>query len=110
VEIGRRQPLLLGYVRQQLAASEMELAEAIDQLARFAALEGFVLGAIFVEGVDASLSAFKALVDAVNRYGVTTVAVPTMLHIAILAPQQALRSDFEYLTGARVVEAVAAAP
>ena len=107
VEIDRTQPVLLGYVCQRLAASEMELAEAIHQVARFASSEAFALEAIFVERMDLSLAAFEALVDAVGRYGATTVAVPTILHVAILAPHRAWRSDFEYLTGARIVEAVA---
>jgi hypothetical protein len=101
-------PLLLGYLRMHLLMSDDELADAKDRLERFADLEGFTLGTVYVEHLETSPAAFEALVEAVNRYEATAVVVPSMLHFALLSAPAAIKDRFEHMTGARVL--VAATP
>jgi hypothetical protein len=102
----RRRPLVLGYVRYELAGADGELATVEHHLSRYAARNGYHLGRVFIEPAADSLTAFEALVAAVERYGAAAVLVPTMLHVAMLRPPAAIKTHFEYLTGARVLPAV----
>jgi hypothetical protein len=105
-----RRPLVLGYVRHELAGSAGELETVEHHLSRYAARNGYHLGRVFIEPAANSLSAFEGLVAAVERYGATAVVVPTMLHLAMLRPPAAIKTHFEYLTGARVLPAVEYSP
>jgi hypothetical protein len=98
-------PLLLGYVLKHLLMTDDELAETKDQLEQFAAVEGYAMGTIYVEDNSTTPAAFEALIDAVNRYEVTTVIIPSRLHFAALAVTHDVKDTFERTTGARVVVA-----
>lgn len=101
-------PLLLGYLRRHLLMTEEELCYTKERLEHFAQVEGFAMGTVYVEEVDRSPAAFQALIDAVNRYEVTAVVIPSMLHLAVLSAPAAIKDHFERATGARIV--VAATP
>jgi len=103
MDIDGTRPLLLGYVRQQLIASDRRMVETIQRLRCVADCEGFTLGGVFVEPADATLIAFGELVDAVDRSRALAVVLPNLLHFAMLWPPSTIRSQFEHLTGARVV-------
>jgi hypothetical protein len=98
-------PLLLGYLRKQLLTTENELEDTKERLAHFAALEGFAIGTVYVEEAETSPAAFEALIEAVNRYDVTAVVLPSMLHFAVLGAPATIKNHFEHLTGARVMVA-----
>jgi hypothetical protein len=97
--------LLLGYVLKHLLMTDDELAEAKDHLEQFARVEGYAMGTIYVEDNSTTPAAFEALIDAVNRYEVTTVIIPSRLHFAALAVTHDVKDTFERTTGARVVVA-----
>ncbi len=103
-------PLLLGYLRMHLLMTDDELADVKERLERFADLEGFTLGTVYVEQLETSPAAFEALVEAVDRYEATAVALPSMLHFALLSAPAAIKDRFEHATGARVLIATTPAP
>jgi hypothetical protein len=96
-------PLLLGYILKHLLMTDGELADLKDQLEEFAEVEGFAMGTIYTEETDMMPAAFEALIEAVNRYDVTTVIIPSRLHFDALAVAHDVRNTFERATGARVV-------
>jgi len=98
-------PLLLGFILKHLLMSDGELADIKVQLEQFAADEGFAMGTTYVEETDTAPAAFEALIEAVNRYEVTTVVNPSRLHFAALAVRHDVKDTFERATGARVVVA-----
>jgi hypothetical protein len=106
----RPRPVLLGYLRKHLLMSETELEDAKERLAYFAEIEGFTMGAIYVEEIATVSAAFEALVDAVNRHEVSAVVLPSMLHFAVLGAPASIKGHFEHCTGARVLVAGAARP
>ncbi|MGC4944120.1 hypothetical protein ACLQ2O_39590 [Kribbella sp. DT2] len=80
-----------------------ELADLEDQLEEFAKVEDFSMGTIYIEETNTTPAAFEALIEAVNRYDVTTVVIPSRLHFDALAVAHDVRNTFERATGARVV-------
>jgi len=98
-------PLLLGFVLRHLLMTDDELAETKERLEEFAAVEGFAMGSVYVEDTATSPAAFAALVEAVNRYEVTAVVVPSLLHFAALSAVHNVKDTFERATGARVMVA-----
>jgi hypothetical protein len=87
-----------------------ELDEVKDRLEDFARLEGFQMGTIYCEDSSTSPAAFEALIEAVNRYEVTAVVVPSLLHFAALAVTHNVKDAFECATGARVMVATVQSP
>jgi hypothetical protein len=104
-EVDYARPLLLGYILKHLLMTDGELADLEDQLEQFAQVEGFAMGTIYTEKTDTTPAAFEALIAAVNRYEVTTVVIPSRLHLAALAVTHDVKNTFERATGARVVVA-----
>jgi len=98
-------PLLLGFVLRHLFMTDDEFAETKERLDQFAAAEGFAMGTIYCEETATSPAAFAALVEAVDRYEVTAVVVPSLLHLAALAVTHNIKDTFERATGARVMVA-----
>jgi hypothetical protein len=98
-------PLLLGFVLKHLLMTDDELAETRERLEEFAAVEGFAMGTIYVEDTAITTAAFEALIDAINRYEVTAVVVPSLLHFAALSAVHNIKDTFERATGARVMVA-----
>jgi hypothetical protein len=105
--VDHTRPLLLGYIRRHLLTTDAELDEAKERLGLFAEIEGFTLGTVYVEHLETTPAAFEALVEAVDRYEVTAVVVPSMLHFALLSAPAAIKDRFEHITGARVLVAAA---
>jgi hypothetical protein len=103
-------PLLLGYILKHLLMTDDEVEETKERLEHFAAVEGFAMGTIYLEGTATSPAAFEALVEAVNRYEVTAVVIPSLLHFAVLDAAINFKDTFERATGARVMVATAPAP
>ncbi len=102
-DVGRVRPLAHAYLRAHLLMTETELADAKERLERFAAVEGYTLGTLFVERVDLIPAAYHALVDAIEAGGVAAVLVPTWQHLAVLGPPAVLRDHLQRTTGVRVV-------
>jgi hypothetical protein len=98
-------PLLLGYIRRHLLVTDAELDDARERLGLFAEAEGFTLGTVYIEHLETTPAGFEALVEAVSRYEVTAVVVPSMLHFALLSAPAAIKDRFEHITGARVLAA-----
>jgi hypothetical protein len=105
ISIDHTRPLMLGYIRRHLLMTDTELDDARERLGLFAEIEGFTLGTVYVEHLETTPAAFEALVEAVNRYEVTAVVVPSMLHFALLSAPAAIKDRFEHITGARVLVA-----
>jgi hypothetical protein len=105
INVDHTRPLLLGYIRRHLLMTDAELDDARERLGLFAEIEGFTLGTVYVEHFETTPAAFEALVEAVNRYEVTAVVVPSMLHFALLSAPAAIKDRFEHITGARVMVA-----
>ena len=103
--VDHTRPLLLGYIRRHLLMTDAELDDAKERLGLFAEIEGFTLGTVYVEHLETTPAAFEALVEAVDRYEVTAVVVPSMLHFALLTAPAAIKDRFEHTTGARVLVA-----
>lgn len=98
-------PFLLGYLRRELLVSEGQIEQVKQELARFAQVEGYTIGSTYVERPDTSPAAFEALIEAVNRYEVAAIVLPSLLHFAGLGAPIEIRSSFEHATGARVLVA-----
>jgi hypothetical protein len=96
-------PLLLGFVRAHLLMTETELTDMKERLRYFAREEGFALGAVFVERIDRAPAAHHALLDAIAREEARAVVVPTLRHLAVLGPAEAVKDKLERDTGVRVL-------
>ena len=107
IKVNHTRPLLLGYIRRHLLTTDTELDDTKERLGSFAEVEGFTLGTVYVEHLETSPAAFETLVEAVNRYEITAVVVPSMLHFALLSAPAAIKDRFEHMTGARVLIATA---
>lgn len=73
-------PLLLGYLQRQLLVTEDQVETVKRELASFAHAEGFSMGFTYVEQPGTWPAAFEALIEAVNRYDVTAVVLPSLPH------------------------------
>jgi len=96
-------PLLLGFVLKHLLMTDDELVVTKVRLEEFAAVEGFAMGNVYVEDAATTPAAFEALIEAVNRYEVTAVVVPSLLHFVALSAVHDIKDTFERATGARVM-------
>ncbi len=105
---GRARPLAHAYLRVHLLMTETELIDAKERLERFAAVEGYALGRVFVERIDLMPAALHALVDAIETGDVAAVIVPTWQHLAVIGPPTVLAEHLQRTTGVRVV--IAAPP
>ncbi|TWD79075.1 hypothetical protein FB561_0126 [Kribbella amoyensis] len=96
-------PVLLGYLRRDLLVVDSQVIELERDMAAFAEVRGFEMGQIYVERPDKWLSAFEALADAIGRYAVSAVVLPSLLHFTGLGMPTGLRNWFEQTTGARLL-------
>ena len=96
-------PLLLGYVRRDLLVTDGQVNQLEREMARFAQTEGFSMGFTHIEKPGTWPAAFEALVESVNRYDVTAVVLPSLLHFAVLGASHDIKDLFERATGARVL-------
>jgi hypothetical protein len=97
-------PVCLGYLLGYLLPA-CELIETRDRLKRLALVEGFAIGAIYVEHQETKPAAFEALVDAISRYDVKAVVIPSCLPLVDLAATNNIKDAFERATGARIITA-----
>ncbi len=96
-------PLLLGYLRRDVLVVDGLVTELERQMAEFAQAEGFAMGHTYVEKSDSWPAAFEALIESVNRYEVTAVVLPSLLHFAMSDSPLRIKDTFERATGARVL-------
>jgi hypothetical protein len=96
-------PLLVGYVRRDLLVTDGQVSQLDREMTRFAIAEGFSMGFTYVEKPETWPAAFEALIESINRYEITAVVVPSMLHFAALDTSHDIRQIFEQSTGARVL-------
>jgi hypothetical protein len=96
-------PLLLGYVRRDLLVTDGQVSQLEREMAKFAMTEGFSMGFTYIEKPGTWPAAFEALVESVDRYEVTAVVLPSMLHFAVLGASHDIKDMFERATGARVL-------
>lgn len=97
------QPPVVGFILKHLLMTDDEVDEAKCRLERFAKVEGFAMGTIYVEEPETTPAALEALIAAVSRYEATTVLIPSRLHFAALAVTHHVKDAFERATGARVI-------
>src|SRR5436309_1467456 len=98
-------PLMLGYLRRELLVTDGQVEAVQRELARFAQDRGFCMGFTYVEQRGTWPAAFEALVEAVNRYVVTAVVLPSLLHFAALGAPTVIRDSLERATRARILVA-----
>jgi hypothetical protein len=96
-------PLLLGYLRRDLLVAEGQVGELKRDMTTFAEAEGFTMGHIYVERPDSWLAAFEGLTESINRYDVTAVVLPSLLHLTGVGMPTDIRDSFERSTGARLL-------
>ncbi len=97
--------LALGYLHRGLLVTDDHLETVERELAAFAQAEGFSMGFTYVEQPGAWPAAFEALIEAVSRFEVTAVVLPSLLHFAALGVPTDIRDSFERATGTRVLVA-----
>lgn len=96
-------PLLLGYLRRDLLIVDSQATQLERQMADFAQAEGFAMGHTYVEKPDSWPAAFEALIESVNRYEVTAVVLPSLLHFVMRGSPLHIKDAFERATDARVL-------
>ncbi|MFB6724822.1 hypothetical protein ACFCV3_31890 [Kribbella sp. NPDC056345] len=96
-------PLLLGYARRDLYPSDEHVERLKDELQKFAAVEGFAMGSIYVERRATAPAAFNALVESLNRYELTAVVIPGWQHLELIGDPGTVKQEFEQVTGARLM-------
>lgn len=96
-------PLLLGYLRRDLLVTDSQVEELKWDMAAHAEAENFTMGHIYVEQPDSWLAAFEALAESINRYEVTAVVLPSLLHLTGIGMPTDIRDSFERSTGARLL-------
>ena len=103
----RRLPPLVGRglsgFAEDLLVVDSQVTELERQMADLAQVEGFAMGHIYVEKPESWPAAFEALIESVNRYEVTAIVLPSLLHLAALAATHDVQDTFERATGARVL-------
>lgn len=97
-------PLILGYVRLHLLATDADVAATRQRLNAFAHAEGYSLEMIFFEQAHLAPAAFEALIGAVKLYEASAVLVPDLRHLEVIGAPPALKDFVVRATGVRVLE------
>ncbi|WUI02885.1 recombinase family protein [Spirillospora sp. NBC_00431] len=97
-------PLIYGYMRVVGGEDEDDEPQRIKrQLIVYAEREGFMLDQVFTESTNCSEPAFYTMIEALKRYNVKDLLVPSLWHFARLPGlQDAMRQHIEQETGARL--------
>jgi hypothetical protein len=74
--IDSTRPIALGYIREDAAMSDAEVAEATRAMTAFAEGEGYALGTVYVERLDRTPEAFEALLASAIGEAAVAVIVP----------------------------------
>ncbi|TCC39931.1 hypothetical protein E0H50_05375 [Kribbella sindirgiensis] len=90
-------------MRRDLLVTDSQVEELKREMAAYAEVEHFTMGHIYVEQPDSWLAAFEALAQSINRYDVTAVVLPSLLHFVGIGMPTDRRGWFEETTGARVL-------
>lgn len=98
-------PLLLGYQRIRITASDAEVARGRAALVSFSNREGYALAEIFAEADEnRPYSALTAMIEACRRIEVAAVAVPSLGDLGLNAAAQVeLRERLQRETGVPVL-------
>lgn len=96
-------PLLIGYLQRQLLVTDQQVEAVKCEFATYARKEGYSMGFTYVEYPGRWPAAFEALIEAVKRYEITAVVLPSLLHFGALDPSAGFSEHFEDATGARVL-------
>jgi hypothetical protein len=75
--VNAERPLALGYIREDVPMSEVDVAEVTRAMAVFAEGEGYELGTVYVERVDRTPEAFEALLTSAIGEAAVAVIVPS---------------------------------
>lgn len=103
-DIDPTRPLMLGYLCEPPLHSEAATGKLKSLLEEFARREGYALGTVYIDHLPTTPAAFEALLEAIRRYEVDAVVVPTKAHLEPLGePSKMLRLTQE--TNARVLVA-----
>jgi hypothetical protein len=95
--------LLLGYLHRGLLVTDGQVETVMQELATFARVEGFSMGFTYIEQAGTWPAAFAALIEAVHRYEITAVVLPSLLHFAPFGVPTNFRDSLERTTGVRVL-------
>lgn len=97
-------PLALGYFRVSSGTPEEQVTNFREDIAAYAAREGFTLGEVYSDYYESQTSGFSALVDALERGDAEHVIIPALYHFA-RSPgiQLSFKEMLERKTGAFVV-------
>lgn len=96
-------PLLVGYIRRELIATDAQVQEVERRMSLFADTQGFSIGFIFIDKPGIWPTVFESLTEAVRRHEVAAVVLPSLLHFAVLGATHDIKGAFERATGARVL-------
>lgn len=96
-------PVIYGYIRVVGSDDHDESQRVKRELAAYAEREGFTLDQVFTENATCSEPAFYTMIEALKRYNVKHLLVPSLWHFARLPGlQDAMRQHIEHETGARL--------
>lgn len=84
-------PLALGYIREDAAMSDTQVAEATRALAEFADREGYALGTVYVERLERTPAAFEALIASAIREEAVAVILPGPHRVAMISAASTVR-------------------
>lgn len=98
------QPVIYGYMRVVGSGDHADEVQRVKrELAAYAEREGFSLDRVFTEDTNSSEPAFYTMLQALKRYDVKQIIVPSLWHFARLPGlQDAMRKHIEEETGARL--------
>lgn len=97
-------PVVYGYIRVVGGDDQGDETQRVrHELASYAEREGFALDQVFTESSSCSEPAFYVMLEALKRYNVKNLIVPSLWHFARLPGlQDAMRQHIEQETGARL--------
>lgn len=96
---------ILGYIREHFLMTEVELANARQNLVDYAEAHGYELGAIFVERLETAPAAFEAMAYELTGLDTPAIVVPGVHHLAVLGNPLQVRQQLEDPGGIRVLVA-----
>lgn len=97
-------PVIYGYMRVVGSSDHDDESERVKrELTAYAEREGFRLDQVFTENTNCAEPAFYTMIEALKRYHVKHLIVPSLWHFARLPGlQDAMRRHIEEETGARL--------
>lgn len=96
-------PTLLGYICEHVLMDSVDLAVMTRRLELFAREEGYTVGAVYVERLDRSPAACRAMVEELRRHEARGVAIPGVTHLLALGGLVRATQHLQRCVGARVL-------